>query len=99
MVGLRWFPGYGSFRDPGRHLILFGLTVALLAGRGADRLVGGYGRRGVLAALAGGFVLGSVGTLLALQLAEREPATVVPVLSALGVWAPQPEVSWLLPPK
>ncbi|HZS03122.1 MAG TPA: hypothetical protein VFE37_30715 [Chloroflexota bacterium] len=87
-----WVPGYGSLRDPGRHLLLFSLAVALLAGRGADRLLSGHGRRGVLGLLGAIFALAAVASVAAAQLADRAADTMVPLLSQLGLWAPRADL-------
>jgi hypothetical protein len=83
----QWVPGYSSFRDPSRHLVLVSLAIALLAGRGADGLLGGTGRRGVLLALAAVVVAGAAGALAATGLAEPLGPAVVPGLEAWGLWS------------
>jgi hypothetical protein len=84
-----WIPGYGSFRDPGRHLLLFSLSMALLAGWGADRLWSGHGRRAVLAVLVGIFVVAAAGAVATVWLADDLAGAVVPLLSAIGLWTPR----------
>lgn len=92
-----WLPGYGSFRDPGRHLILGSLAVALLAGRGADRLLAGRGYRPVTLALLALVLLGAFGALAALRAADDSAPSIVPYLESQGVWHPRPETATLLP--
>ncbi|HEY7066753.1 MAG TPA: YfhO family protein [Chloroflexota bacterium] len=81
-----WVPGYGSFRDPARHLVLSALAVALLAGRGVDRLAAGRGRLGVMAALLGIVVTGALVAVVAVQAADRGAPAVVPLLRDWGLW-------------
>ncbi len=89
----QWVPGYGSFRDPGRHLILFSLMLALLAGRGADRLLAGEGRRAVVGELLVIVIAGAAlaaGTALA---AGSLAGAVVPTLQRWGLWSARPELA------
>jgi hypothetical protein len=84
-----WMPGYGSFRDPARHLVLASLAAALLAARGADRLLAGRGRGAVLLGLTG-IVLGGAVTAGGLAAASDALApAVVPTLGAWGLWGDQ----------
>jgi hypothetical protein len=88
----QWVPGYGSFRDPGRHLVLVSLMLALLAGRGADRLLAGRGRGGVLAALFA-VLLGGAGLAAgAAAGADVLAPAVVPTLTGWGIWPPRDEL-------
>ena len=52
-LGVSMGPGLRQLPDPGRHLVLVSLMIALLAGRGADRLLAGQGHRGVVIGLLG----------------------------------------------
>ena len=67
----------------GRHLVLVSLMLALLAGRGADRLLAGRGRRGVLAAL---FAVLLGGAALAAGAAAGADALAPAVVPALTGW-------------
>jgi len=85
-------PGYASFRDPARHLLLVSLALAPLAGRGAERLCTGEGYRGVLGVLAA-VLLGTAALALALPLGTQALApAVVPWLAAHGLWSAQAEL-------
>ncbi|HLH27015.1 MAG TPA: YfhO family protein [Chloroflexota bacterium] len=88
-----WAPGYASFRDPGRHLIPGSLALALLAGRGADRLLAGRGYRPVTIALLALVALGALGAVVALRAADNAASAVVPFLTSLGVWQARPETA------
>ena len=86
-----WMPGYGSFRDPARHLVLVSLAVALLGGRGADRLLAGRGYRPVTLALLGLVVAAAIGALVAVRASDDLAPAVVPFLQGHGLWQARPE--------
>jgi hypothetical protein len=88
----RWVPGYGSFRDPGRHLVLVSLMIALLAGRGADRLLAGRGQRGVVVGLLGVLLGGAALAAGAAAAADGLAPAMVPALTEWGLWSPRPEL-------
>jgi hypothetical protein len=88
-----WLPGYGSFRDPGRHLVPASLAAALLAGRGADRLLAGRGYRPVTLTLLAVVLLGAIGAAVALRATEYVAPAVVPYLEGRGLWQPRPELA------
>jgi hypothetical protein len=88
-----WVPGYGNFRDPSRHLMLVSLAIALLAGRGADRLLGGQGYRAVMMSLLGLFLVCALAVLVILQASDSLAAGLVPYLEGIGVWSRHAETT------